>query len=247
MAQVKLLKIGADGIPTEHTGTSDDVTFATLTINSGLVASSSGIDMNNDSISDVGNITFTDATSSLTFNTATDTAGELDQLMLPKIAGTPTATPTNGEAACVWDSTNNLLYVWDGSAWNNAFVSASVANKIYSSYTATTGGVSIRDVLSTNGTADEVQKADANADSSSHVVGLAVAAASGGAAVNVQSSGLMAGFTSLTSGAVQYLSETAGAITETIPTTSGANIVRVGYAKNTTTVDIQIEHLGRRA
>jgi len=247
MAQVKLLKIGVDGIPTEHTSSADDVTFLTLTINGGLVASGTGIDMNNDNISDIGAVTFTDATSSLTFQTATDTAGELDQLMLPKIAGTPTATPTNGEAACVWDSSNNLLYVWDGAAWNNAFVSASAANKIVNTYTATSGGVSIRDVLSTNGTADEVQKADANADASSHVVGLAVAAASGAASVSVQSSGLMDGFTALTSGAVQYLSETAGALTETAPTTSGANLVRVGYAKNTTTVDIHIEHLGRRA
>lgn len=247
MAQVKLLKVGADGIPTEHTGTADDVTFATLTINGGLVASGTGIDMNGDNISDLGALSLTDATSSVTFATATDTAGELDQLMLPKIAGTPTATPTNGEAATVWDSTNNLLYVWDGSAWNNAFVSAANTPKVINTYTAAAGGLSIRDVLSTNGTADEAQKADANSDSASHVIGLAVAAASAAASVSVQSAGLMGGFTSLTSGAVQYLSETAGGITESIPTTSGANIVRVGYAKNTTTVDIHIEHLGRRA
>src|SRR5690349_7200696 len=42
MAQVKLLKIGADGVPTEHTAASDDLSVASLTLGTPLTVANGG-------------------------------------------------------------------------------------------------------------------------------------------------------------------------------------------------------------
>jgi hypothetical protein len=56
--------------------------------------------------------------SSILFPTITDTNTQVDMLRVPVIAGAPTVAPlTSGEGYMVWDSTNNKLYVWSGSAW----------------------------------------------------------------------------------------------------------------------------------
>lgn len=211
MAQIKVLKIGADGVSTEHNSSADDLTVASLTLGTPLTVANGG----------------TGAGSFTANNVLLGNGTSAFQVVAPGSSG-------------------NVL-TSNGTTWTSAAPTATSAQTVENSWVAASGGVTIRDVLSTNSNADEVQKADANADSSSRVVGLAVASASGAAAVSVRSAGLMSGFTSLTPGAVQYLSETAGAITETIPTTSGANIVRVGYAKSSTVLHIQIENLGRRA
>jgi len=53
--------------------------------------------------------------------------------------------------------------------------------------------------------------------------------------------GVMTDLSGLTPGADQWLSETAGAITETVPTTSGAINQVVGQAISTTSFEIDIE------
>lgn len=211
MAQIKVLKVGVDGVPTEHTAASDDLSVASLTLGTPLTVPNGGTGL------------------------ATLTANNV-------ILGNGASTPN-----FVAPGTSGNVLTSNGTTWTSAANTATAAQFIESSYTAASGGVSIRDVLTTNGNADEAAVADANADASSRVIGLAVAAASGAAAVAVRSKGLMTGFTGLTAGAATFLSETAGAVTATAPTTSGANIVRVGYAKSTTILDIGIEHLGRRA
>jgi hypothetical protein len=95
--------------------------------------------------------------------------------------------------------------------------------------------------------ADNVSLADADADVSSQVIGFATAAATATNSVVVRKFGRMAGFTGLTAGSRYFLSATAGAITTTVPAGAGNSIVQVGYAKNTTTLDIAIQSLGRRA
>lgn len=211
MAQIKVLKIGVDGVPTEHTGASDDLTLSTLTLGTALTVANGGTSL------------------------ATLTANNV-------ILGNGTSAPL-----FVAPGTSGNVLTSNGTTWTSAANTASSAQFIDSSWTAASGGIAIRDVVSTNANADEVQKADANSDSSSRIVGLAVAAASGAAAVSIRSKGLMSGFSAMTVNTAQFLSETAGGIVETLPTTSGANIVRVGYAKSTTVLDIGIEHLGRRA
>jgi hypothetical protein len=275
MAQVKLLKIGSDGLPTEFDSASDEITLNSFTIQGGgPVLSSTGLDMNNQDITEIKDLTFNDpSTATVTqtggsflvddimfqtkenvmttagavlFPVVTDSADELDAFRLPAIAGTPTATPADGgEGYLAWDSTNDKMYAWNGSAWDD-LSSVSEANKIVNSYTAD-GVIAIRDVVYISG-ADTVAKAQGDAVATARVVGFATAGAADTNPVNVQSEGFLGGFTSLTSGLPQYLSAaTAGLITETLPVGAGNVIVRMGYAKNTTTVDIHIEQLGRRA
>lgn len=266
-----------EGISQEHASGSDDVTFATYTVTGGGPVLSANLDMNTGTVSDATSYAVTTPASQglvttvasplafdnvmrkeginimttgadVLFPVISDSAGQVDAFRLPALAGVPSASPTtSGEGYLVWDSSGNMLYAWDGAAWSSAITSAVSANNIDNSYIAAAGDLAARDCLSTNGTADEAQKADANANSSSHVIGFATAAALAAAPVNVRSKGLLGGFTGLTAGARYFASETAGAITASVPTTSAANIIQVGYAKNTTTLDIAIQPLSIRA
>lgn len=275
MAQIKLLKIASDGVPLEFDSASDDITLNSFSVQGGgPVLSGTGLDMNNQDVSDIKNLDFNDPSVStieqtagalivdnimakerenlmttaggISFPVITDVAGQVDAFRLPALAGAPTATPsTGGEGHLVWDSTNNKLYAWDGAAWDD-LSTVDAANKVVNSYTADEA-LSARDVLYISA-ADNVSKALANNTSQSYAMGLAVAAAIDTAPVEVQSEGVMTGFTGLTAGARYYLdASTAGAITSTIPTGTGNTVVQVGYAKSASALHIHIEQMGRRA
>lgn len=275
MAQVKLLKIASDGVPLEFDSAADDVTLNSYTVQGGgPVLGTTGLDMNNLDIVDVQDLAFNDPSTGtinqtagslivdnimakersnvmttaadILFPVVSDTAGQVDALRLPTIAGVPTATPTaSGEGFIVWDSTNNNMYIWDGSAWDNQSIVSS-SNSVQNSYTAQVT-IAARDVVYIS-SADNVSPADADAVSTSYAIGLAVAGASAAASVLVQENGVMSGFSGLTAGSRYYLSSgTAGTITATTPTGSGHTIVQIGYAKSATALQIQIQNLGRRA
>lgn len=275
MAQIKLLKIASDGVPLEFNSASDEITLASFTVQGGgPVLSGTGLDMNNQDVSDIKNLDFNDPSVStieqtagalivdnimakerenlmstaggISFPVITDVAGQVDAFRLPALVGAPTATPsTGGEGHLVWDSTNDKLYAWTGSAWDD-LSTVDAANKVVNSYTADEA-LSARDVLYISA-ADNVSKALATNTSQSYAMGLAVASAADTAPVEVQSEGVMTGFTGLTAGARYYLdASTAGAITSTIPTGTGNTVVQVGYAKSTTALHIHIEQMGRRA
>lgn len=275
MAQIKLLKIASDGVPLEFNSASDEITLASFTVQGGgPVLSGTGLDMNNQDVSDIKNLDFNDPSVStieqtagalivdnimakerenlmstaggISFPVITDVAGQVDAFRLPALAGAPTATPsTGGEGHLVWDSTNDKLYAWTGSAWDD-LSTVQAASKVINSYTADEA-LSARDVLYISA-ADNVSKALATNTSQSYAMGLAVASAADTAPVEVQSEGVMTGFTGLTAGARYYLdASTAGAITSTIPTGTGNTVVQIGYAKSTTALHIHIEQMGRRA
>jgi hypothetical protein len=278
MAQVKLLKISSVGTPAEN-ATADDVTFASFTVTGGgPVLGSTGLDMNTQAVSDASgyavttpasqgiaqtagtlamdNIVGKERSNTLTtaadilFPIVTDTAGQVDMLRLPQLAGVPSATPTaSGEGFLVWNSSANKLYAWDGAAWTNDIAaSASSANKVVdsTSYTADTAGVAVRDALYISA-AGKVLAATASAESTGRVIGFATGAASSGGAVSAQSAGVLTGFTALTAGAPYYLSTSAGTITATPPSGSGNEVVLVGYAASTTSLEIRIQRIGTRA
>lgn len=276
MAQVKLMKISSDGVPVEMDTTNDDVTLNSFTIQGGgPVLSGTGLDMNNQSVSDILNLDFNDPSTAtidqtsgalivddlmfqtkenvmttaggVLFPVVTDNADQLDAFRLPAIAGAPTATPTDGgEGYLVWDSTNDNLYAWNGTAWDN-LSTVQEAERVVNSYTAA-AILAARDCLYISA-ADNVNKSDVSAGgAASRVMGLAKAAAAAAGAVDVQSEGVMDGFTGLTAGARYYADPaTAGGITTTVPVGAGNTIVQVGYAKSTTALHIHIEQLGRRA
>ena len=99
--------------------------------------------------------------------------------------------------------------------------------------------LNIRDIVYIS-SADNVSPADANAESTARVIGFAEAAASPAATVSVVTQGALGGFSGLTVGARYFLSETAGGITATPPSTDESCIVQVGYAISTTMLCIQI-------
>lgn len=126
MAQVKLLKIGTDGLQEEFNSTADEITMLSFTVNGGgPVLSGSGLDMNDTAISEASDLSFNDPTTdgitrtdgthaaddimmqdaenillpteaAILFGTATDAADQVDAFRLPAIAGAPTATPADG-------------------------------------------------------------------------------------------------------------------------------------------------------
>ena len=275
MAQVKLLKIGTDGVPTEFSST-DDITLNSYAVSGGGPSlSATGLALAAQAISGSGNISFTSAATNgltqtagvlaadnivakdrsntftvageLLFPTVTDTAGQIDNFKLPVVAGVPTATPTNaGSGFTVWDSTDARMYVWSGTAWIDQST-ISYAPNVQNAYSAGAGGVAARDVTYISA-ADTVLPASAASGATAQAIGFAVTAAAAAASVQVQENGVMTGFAALTAGARYYLSgTTAGQITATIPVTAGHTIVQVGYAKSTTALAIRFENMGRRS
>ena len=64
--------------------------------------------------------------------------------------------------------------------------------------------------------------------------------------MTIRKVGTLGGFSALTAGDRMFLSETAGEITATAPTTAASNSVQAGFAKNAATLDLQIQFLVRR-
>lgn len=276
MAQVKLLKIDTDGVPIQMDTATDDVTLASFTVTGGgPVLSGTGLDMNNQDVSDIKNLDFNDPSTAtidqtsgalivddlmfetkenqmttagaVLFPVVTDAADEVDAFRLPALAGLPTAAPNDGgEGYLVWDSTNDQLYAWDGSAWINQS-QATESQRVCNSYIAD-------EILAANdalyiSAADNVSKAVVSAAGvASRVVGFAKTGAADTAAVVVCSDGLLSGFAGLTVGARYYVDPAvAGGITTTVPVGAGNTIVQAGYARSATQLHIHIEQMGRRA
>lgn len=277
MAQIRILKLDSTSqLPTEH-ALSDDVTFGSLTVNGGgPVVSSSGLDMNNLDIIDVQDLAFVNPAtatinqtagnlvinnimakdrdnvmqdvSSVIFPATTDVAGKVDLFKLPDLAGSPSATPAYSSDAgyMLYDSSNKKLFIWDGSSWDDQSTVSS-ASSLDNSYLAE-AAVSIRDAVYIS-SADNVKKAQGDADATRDVIGFATASQpTPGSAVVVRSGGILSGFSGLTAGARYYLSAaSAGAIVSTPPTSSGSSVVSVGFAKSATALAIQIQFIGKKA
>lgn len=274
MAQVRILKIHTTGGGVEHQPAADDLTMLSFTVNGGgPVLSATGLDLNNQDLSDVSDIDFNDpavstieqtagaliidnimakerenlmaTTGGISFPVITDDAGEVDAFRVPALAGVPTASPTTGGAGhMVYDSSNEHMYVWTGSAWDNMNTVDST-NNIKNMFVAAVN-IAIRDVVYISA-ADNVTPCDNDSDVASYAIGFATAAALATDPVEIQSAGILGGFSGLTPGAPYFLDGTAGLITATLPPgNSGKNIVRVGFAKSATELNIQIQYLNKR-
>ena len=275
MAQVKLLKIDSNGLPKEMDTANDDITLNSYTVDGGPVLDVN-LDMNNGNISDINDISFTDPTTdgitntngtfaaddimfdsfenvmevgaAVLFPVVSDDADQLDAFRLPAIAGTPSAAPADGgEGYLVWDSTNDKLYAWDGSAWDD-LSTVSAAERLCNVYTVSeAGGIAIGQAVYISA-ADSVSLADTSAESTSRIVGIAGTAGADTASIDVCSDGVVSGLSGLTPGA-RYFQDpsSAGDLTTTVPSGSGESIVQVGYAKSATELHLQIDFLGCRA
>jgi hypothetical protein len=93
------------------------------------------------------------------------------------------------------------------------------------------GAIAAFDLVCIHTTTQEVVEADASAIATSRVIGIAPAAISDTATGTILLQGFIRDDTwAWTTGSPLYLSETAGAMTHTAPTTDGAFVVVVGIA-----------------
>lgn len=97
--------------------------------------------------------------------------------------------------------------------------------------------------------AGQVKKARSDAAGTALAVGfVADASIATTASGNIQSDGVLDGFTGLTPGATYFLDpSTAGAITATVPTGSGHHVVKMGKALSATQLLIDIDYVCKRS
>jgi len=163
------------------------------------------------------------------------------ELRLPSAAS---ASPVEGDS--YWDATADILYVYNGSSWQNVN-SAGSSSYVSNEYTAGAGGIAQYDAVYISA-ADTVLKADASSSTSAHIIGFAPSAITAAADGAIQENGILAGVLSgATAGDSYYLQTTAGIIGTSIPTGTGNNVVRVGFAKNATDLQIAIQFVGIRS
>ena len=156
------------------------------------------------------------------------------------------ASGTPGEGDVYWDGSGDTLYVYNGAAWQDVS-SSGTSLSVQNTYTGGAGGIAQYDVVYIS-SADTVSKADASVIATAKVIGFApnaITAASTGA---IQENGVLAGVISgATAGTPYFLSTTAGDIATARPSGSGEVVYKMGYAKNTTDLQIQLEFIGIRS
>lgn len=275
MAQIKLLKINSSGVPQEFDSTADEITLLSFSIDGGgPVLSGTGLDLNNQDVVDVkdiamsnpatgtinqsaGNLIIDDivakdrdndftASGSILMSNISDTAGEVDALRLPELAGSPTATPTaSGEGFVVWDSVNKKMFIWDGAAWDDQ---STVQSAQHLDYDYIAGEIVTAAKAVYISAANEVSLAVASSPTTASAIGFTMGSAAALSPVTVRKAGVVPGLTGLTAGSRYFLDGTTpGAITSTAPTGTGNTLTQVGFALSTTELDLQFQNLGRRA
>ena len=126
------------------------------------------------------------------------------------------------------------VYLGDGSSLNIATPLLAGADHTYSGISAQMlagGAISAFQVVCIHTTTQEVVIADASAVGTARVIGIAPAAISDTATGTILLHGFIRDDTwGWTTGGVLYLSETAGAMTHTAPTTDGAFVQAIGIA-----------------
>lgn len=213
MAQVKLLKI-SNGILTQLDSTNDELTMK--------------------SFSGIG--------SSLTALSASNiNAGVLAETL----GGTNQSTYTTGDILYASD-TNTLSKLGVGTegqvlkistgipAWGNE----SGGTQLTQTYTSGAGGIAQYDAVYVSAN-DTILKANAGAIATARVIGFASAAINESENGTIVTDGLVTGVGSgWTASLPVFLSTTSGLLTQTAPSGSGEVVVKLGYAKNAT--DLQI-------
>ena len=164
-----------------------------------------------------------DAQTKIDFETANEIHFDADNAEIAKITATG-LTMSAGEN----------IYLGDGSSVNISTPLLAGGDHTYSGVTAQMlagGAISAFNLVCIHTTTQEVVVADASAGATARAIGIAPAAISDTATGTI----LLHGFVrddswGWTTGAVLFLSETAGALTETAPTTDGAFVQAVGIA-----------------
>ena len=255
MTEIKILKIGStSGYPEEHDSANDDIIFNDieagnqLSVTSGVtITTDIAFNAVTDTIAGIQNQNLVDKSASETISGSWTYTGTVDvnggDLVLPLAAS---GTPASGDT--YWDDSTNTLYVYDagGAAYVNVGATGT-ASGVVTSYTAGTGGIAQYDAVYISAN-DTVLKADATTTSTAGVIGFARTAIAASATGEIQHNGVLSGvLTGATAGDTYYLDTTAGAVSSSIPTGSGNNVVKVGRAKNGTDLQIELQFFTIRA
>jgi hypothetical protein len=124
------------------------------------------------------------------------------------------------------------LITWDGKPI--AGIGLTGAGEPYNCST----GIAVRDAVYLSGS-DTIDLAQADVVSERPVIGFVLSKPTSTSAI-VQYTGEIVGFSGLTPGATYWLSETPGQITTTAPITQGSIVQEVGWARNATTLVINV-------
>jgi hypothetical protein len=151
------------------------------------------------------------------------------------------ASPAEGDS--YWDGTADILYVWNGTAWQDVGASGA-ATGVENTYTVGAGGVTAGDALYISAN-DTVLKADASAIATGKLIGFAKTTEAAAANVEVVKVGVISNITA-SAGDILYLSTTAGALTTTPPSGAGEIVYKAGYAKSASELDIQLQFIAIR-
>jgi len=187
-------------------------------------------------IADGGGVTFAQAVD-LGSNTLT-TTGSLQVRTIDYSDGDNAITIADGGgmtmAQDVTMAAGKNVVLGDGSSVNISAPLLAGGDHTYSGTTAQMlagGTIAAFDLVCIHTTTGEVVEADASAIGTARVIGIAPAAISDTATGTILLHGFIRDDTwNWTTGAVLFLSETAGAMTETAPTTDGAFVQAVGIA-----------------
>jgi hypothetical protein len=154
-------------------------------------------------------------------------------MRLPQLAEFPSA-PATGQR--VFHTGQNNEYLFDGSAWKTTTQRVTGETDLF----ACPSTVSIGDIVTLT-TADSVDRAIANSDSLSKVIGIAFSKPTT-TSCEIVRSGRVEQYTGLTVGDVYWLSDSsAGTVTNTPPSAAGSWQVKIGHAESATTIGVQIE------
>lgn len=258
-AEVKLLKIASTGLPIEMDSANDQIVLNQFSVTGGgPVLGTSGLDLNGQDLVDCGAITMTAVddliagieNQNLVDKTAAESiSGAWDfstgEFTFPNDAS---AVPAEGDA--YWDDATNKLFVYDADSATWIDISkASEALAIDIPYfVMPLAGVSAGDAVYISAN-DGIDLAIADGTKKAYSIGFAVNAEVQGNQVDIREKGIITGVVvGATAGDPYYLSkDNAGKLVLAAPTASGKDVVRMGYARNATDLNIDIQYIGKRA
>ena len=219
-------------------GTANEYYHMTATEDTWLASALIAVPGGSDLLDKTGNETIT---GNWTFNGENDFTN--GTMTLPSGSS---ASPSDGEV--YWDGTGDTLYIYDGAQFVDISADADV-DDVSINFIGGTGGIQQYEAvyISSN---DTVLPADADALSTAKVIGVAPLAISQGNTGAIITFGLAESAISgigASAGDPIFLSTTSGALATSPPIGFGDVVVRVGWAKNTTDLLVNIGPLRRRA
>ena len=108
-------------------------------------------------------------------------------------------------------------------------------------------GINAGDPVCWGSTANTLARADCAADATSRVIGIAAGSIATNATGTIVREGVVVGVLSGATPGAPYWLASGGGLTAACPTASGSRVIRVGFAKNATDLEVRVADMGKRA